>query len=116
MVTKVFGVGFQTLLSVVVLMVMTVTQGWAEKLGGRGGAETPEDGNAGSDGCRFPERWKGTYFLGGSRDKFAVTGEIFGMAGFCYRHHGGNKYTVYNRPNKCFHCIQVMLLFKENQT
>ena len=101
--------GYHTLLSLVaVMVVLTADQGWAEKLGGRGGAGAAEDGDAGSDGCRFPQQWRGAYFLGGSREKFIVTGQIFGVAGFCYRHHGGNKYTVYNRHNKCFQCIQVV--------
>lgn len=90
-------------------------QCWAAREKGSGGARSEdEDGSDGrtgaSDGCRFPDHWQAAYFLGGSRDAFNIGDQNFGTEGFCFRQHASNKFTVYNRPNKCFRCIQVIEL------
>ena len=64
-------------------------------------------GAVANDGCSFPEHWHADYFLANLREPFTVGDMDFGTQGFCFRKHTPNKFTVYNRPNKCFHCIQV---------
>jgi hypothetical protein len=97
------GVGRWPAVALVATVGQWAAQCWAERSGHRG----LEDGAEASDGCRFPAGWHGAYFLGGSREPFNVGEQHFGTGSFCYRKHAGNKFTVYNRADKCFHCIQV---------
>jgi len=57
--------------------------------------------------CKFPNEWRGSFFLGGSRDSFTIDAQKFGTAGFCYRVHDRLQYTLYKRPDKCFVCLKV---------
>jgi len=57
--------------------------------------------------CKFPNEWRGSFFLGGSRDSFTIDTQKFGTAGFCYRVYDRVQYTLYKRPDKCFQCLKV---------
>ena len=83
-------------------------QCWASREGkkGRNGSNNVANNNN-NDGCSFPDHWHADYFLANLREPFTVGDMDFGTQGFCFRKHTANKFTVYNRPNKCFHCIQV---------
>ena len=89
-----------------VLLMLGITAHWptqsraAREKKGRSGAVN-------NNGCSFPHRWHADYFLANLREPFTIGDLDFGTQGFCFRKHSANKFTVYNRPNKCFHCIQV---------
>ena len=57
--------------------------------------------------CKFPDEWRGSFFLGGSRDSFTIDTQKFGTAGFCYRVQDRLQYTLYKRPDKCFQCLKI---------
>ena len=79
-------------------------QCWAASRGKKG-----KSGALANNGCSFPDHWHADYFLANLREPFTIGDIDFGTQGFCFRKHAANKFTVYNRPNKCFHCIQVAL-------
>ena len=79
-----------------VRLLLLITQFVAQNLG-------TED----KKGCKFPNEWRGSFFLGGSRDSFTIDTQNFGTARFCYRVHDRLKYTIVKRPEKCFQCLQI---------
>ena len=88
-------------------MLVGLTAHWPAQCWATREGKKSRNGAVANDGCSFPDRWHADYFLANLREPFTVRDMDFGTQGFCFRKHTANKFTVYNRPNKCFHCIQV---------